>query len=84
MFGHAAGMRLSTITHTAYVTTVVLSMITGATMLMASAALDEERAAVANRYAFDKASFELDVEIFHMSDKAREYVITGNEEYLED
>ena len=77
-------MRLSTITNTAYVITVLLSMIGAITMLLASAALETEREAVARRHVFDAATSELDIDIFHLSDKAREYVITGNEEYLED
>lgn len=77
-------MRLSTITNVAYVTTVALSMIAGAAMLMASNSMRAERAAVQQRHVLDKATSGLDREIFYQSEKAREYVISGNSEYLED
>ncbi|KCZ46844.1 hypothetical protein HY3_06505 [Hyphomonas pacifica] len=80
----AGVMRLSTITNTAYVTTVALSMIAGVAMLMASNSMRTERAAVQQRYVLDKATSGLDHEIFYQSEKAREYVISGNPEYLED
>ena len=49
-------MRLATITNWAYGVTVALTLASGATMLIASNAQEEERIAVAQRYMLDRAT----------------------------
>ena len=74
-------MRLSTITNWAYGATVVLTVIAGTTMLLASNAQERERDAVAQRYRLDQATESLDVDILGLSDVARQYLNTGDEAY---
>jgi diguanylate cyclase (GGDEF)-like protein len=71
-------MRLITITNWAYGATVVLTLVSGTTMLLASSAQERERSAVAQRYQLDQATSGLDAEIFVMTERAREYVATGD------
>lgn len=71
-------MRLATITNWAYGTTVALTLASGATMLLASSAQDQERAAVSQRYTFDRATAQIDEDIFYLSDLSRKFVVGGN------
>ncbi|WP_417613140.1 diguanylate cyclase [Parasphingorhabdus sp.] len=75
-------MKLATITNWAYGTTVVLTVISGTTMLMASNALDQERAAEAQRYRLDKATHNLEHDAFALTGQARQYVITEDPTHL--
>ncbi|MDF2118291.1 diguanylate cyclase [Roseiarcaceae bacterium H3SJ34-1] len=76
-------MRLATITNWAYGATIVLTFASGATMLLASNVQERERAAVAQRERLDQASSKVAVEINALSNKAREYVITGDPGHIE-
>lgn len=76
-------MRLATITNWAYGATVVLTLASGATMLLASNVQKQERGAVAQRYKLDQASSKIANEVTALSLKAREYVITGDPLQLE-
>jgi diguanylate cyclase (GGDEF)-like protein len=71
-------MRLATITNWAYGATVVLALGSASTMLLATAAQDKERAAVEQRYLLDQAASDVRAEVMALSDRAREYVITGD------
>jgi diguanylate cyclase (GGDEF)-like protein len=71
-------MRLATITNWAYGATVVLALGSASTMLMATNAQDKERASVEQRYQLDQAASKAGSEVMTLSDKAREYVITGD------
>jgi diguanylate cyclase (GGDEF)-like protein len=71
-------MRLATITNWAYGVTVVLSLISGGTMLLASRAQDEERAAVAQRASLDRAAEKIVEEEGALSGLARQFVISGD------
>ncbi|MDR5837113.1 sensor domain-containing diguanylate cyclase [Caballeronia sp. LZ034LL] len=71
-------MRLSTITNWAYAVTVTLTLASGAAMLAASSSQETERAAVAQRYALDQATSNLDVEVNTLSALARQYVVSGH------
>ncbi len=75
-------MRLATITNWAYGATVALTAVSGTTMLLASNAQDRERAAVDQRYRLDQASSKLGSEIYGLTDRARQYVNTGDPTYL--
>ncbi len=74
-------MRLSTITNWAYGATVALTLVSGTTMLLASGAQEHERAAVAQRYDLDQATEKLDLEVYALTDHARQFVNTGDETY---
>ncbi|AMK17175.1 diguanylate cyclase [Sphingobium sp. MI1205] len=75
-------MRLSTITNWAYGATVALTIASGITMLLASQAQDDERAAVAQRYQLDHATSKLGADVFALTDHARQYLNTGDPTYL--
>lgn len=75
-------MRLATITNWAYGATVVLTIVSSTTMIFASNAQERERAAVEQRYELDQATSELGLEIYALSDRARQYVNTGDPTYL--
>ena len=75
-------MRLAAITNWAYGATLVLTLISGTTMLLASNAQDRERAVVEQRYQLDQATARLGSEIFALSDHARQYLNTGDPTYL--
>lgn len=75
-------MRLATITNWAYGATVGLTLISGTTMLLASRAQEQERAAVEQRYRFDQATGNLGTFVFTLTDQARQYVITGDPGHL--
>jgi diguanylate cyclase (GGDEF)-like protein len=70
-------VRLATITNWAYGATVVLALLSGGTMLLASQAQNEERAAVAQRYALDQASSKAAMLEASLSGRARQFVVTG-------
>lgn len=72
---------MATITNWAYGATVALTLISGSTMLLASNAQEEERAAVENRYRLDKASSALSREISALTDHARQYLNSGDPTY---
>jgi diguanylate cyclase (GGDEF)-like protein len=72
-------MRLATITNWAYGATVALALLSGGTMLLASSALDEERAAVAQRESLDRMTSAVELEESTLSRLARQYVITGKQ-----
>jgi diguanylate cyclase (GGDEF)-like protein len=71
-------MRLATITNWAYGVTVVLTLASGTTMLLASAAQEHERTAVAQRHKLDQATSAVGVQIYALTGQAREYVISGD------
>lgn len=77
-------MRLRTLTDWAYGTTVVLTLIGGGTMIMASVAQQQERAATQQRHHLDQATSHLEKEVYRMTDKARDYIVTGNPINLEE
>ncbi|MBO9498223.1 MAG: diguanylate cyclase [Novosphingobium sp.] len=74
-------MRLATITNWAYGTTVLLTLASGAAMLIASNAQQRERGAVEQRFALDAATEHVGDDIFELSDHARQYVNTGDPTY---
>jgi len=74
-------MRLATITNWAYGATVALTLLSGATMILASNAQDRERAAVEQRYRLDQATEQLDGEVFALTDRARQYLDTSDATY---
>ncbi|AHE53522.1 diguanylate cyclase [Sphingomonas sanxanigenens] len=76
-------MRLATIINLAYGATVLLTLASGTTMLLASNALDRERAAVAQREQLDRASADLGKDALVLSEHARQYIITGHAADLE-
>jgi diguanylate cyclase (GGDEF)-like protein len=69
-------MRLSTITNWAYGATVLLTLASGATMLMASGAEERERAAVEQRATFDQLTASLEEDVYRQTEQARGYAIT--------
>jgi len=71
-------MRLVTITNWAYGATVFLTAVSGATMLLASSAQERERIAVTERFTLDTATSNTDEDAAALSDKARQYVISGD------
>lgn len=75
-------MRLATITNWAYGATVALTLVSGTTMLLASNALEKERAAVEQRYQLDQASSKLGADIYALTEHARQYLNTGDPTYL--
>ncbi|HEX7857107.1 MAG TPA: diguanylate cyclase [Sphingobium sp.] len=74
-------MRLATITNWAYGVTVALTLASGMTMLLASSAQEREREAVAQRYRLDQATERLVSDIFGLTDRARQYLNTGDPIY---
>lgn len=75
-------MRLATITNWAYGATVLLTLTSGGTMIFASAAQEDERAAVAQRYALDRATSNVDEDVYSLTDQARQFVISGDPSHL--
>ncbi|WP_010188445.1 diguanylate cyclase [Sphingomonas sp. PAMC 26605] len=71
-------MRLATITNWAYGATVALTLFSGMTMLMASSAQEQERGAVGQRYALDRATATVEDDVVALSELARQYAISGN------
>ncbi|MBM7407570.1 diguanylate cyclase (GGDEF)-like protein [Sphingomonas sp. JUb134] len=56
---------------------MALALLSGGTMLLASQAQNEERAAVAQRYALDQASSKVAMLEASLSGRARQFVVTG-------
>jgi len=75
-------MRLATITNWAYGATVVLTLVSGTTMLLASNAQERERESVAQRYRLDQATSGLGDHIYALTGHARQYLNTGDPTYL--
>lgn len=75
-------MRLSTITNWAYGATVALTLLSGATMLMASGAEEKERGAVAQRAMFDQLTATLEEDVYRLGEQARGFVITGDPSHI--
>lgn len=71
-------MRLATITNWAYGVTVALTLASGTTMLLASAAQTRERDAVTQRYDLDQATSGVDEDVDSLSSLARQYAISGS------
>jgi hypothetical protein len=71
-------MRLAAITNWAYGVTVALTLASGATMLMASSAQEQERAAVAQRDQLDAATAHIDEDVFALSEFTRQFVVGGD------
>ena len=69
-------MRLSTITNWAYGATVLLTLASGTTMLLASGAEEQERAAVAQRASFDQLTATLEEDVYRLTEQARGFAIT--------
>src|SRR6187402_3238082 len=74
-------MRLATITNWAYGATLVLTLASGTTMILASNAQNRERAAVEMRYRFDRVTENLEEDVFALSDHARQYLNTADPAY---
>ena len=74
-------MRLATITNWAYGATVLLTIASGTGMILASNAQDRERLAVEQRYRLDNATAKLDAEISALTDRARQFLNTGDPTY---
>lgn len=70
-------MKLATITNWAYGSTLALTLISGVTMLFASEAQEQQRHAVAERYALDKATSRIADDVLQLTEHARQYVNTG-------
>lgn len=77
----SGAMRLATITNWAYGATVVLTLASGTTMLLASNAQVQERAAVEQRFRLDKLASSFESDIFLSTDHARQFVNTGDPTY---
>ena len=75
-------MRLSTITNWAYGATLLLTLASGTTMLMASGAEKNEREAVAQRARFDQLTSALLEDSYRQTDQARSFSITGDPTHL--
>ena len=75
-------MRIATITNWAYGITVALTLASGAAMLVASQAEEQERAAVGQRERLDSLTENVDEDAFRLSDQARLYAIDGNPSHL--
>jgi diguanylate cyclase (GGDEF)-like protein len=71
-------MRLATITNWAYGVTVVLTLASGTTMLLASTAQRHERAAVTLRYDLDQATSDVDEDVEQLGSLARQFAVDGN------
>jgi len=75
-------MRIATITNWAYGATVLLTVLSGTTMLLASGAEDRERAAVEQRAAFDTLTSNVRDDAFRLTEQARDYAVGGNPAHL--
>jgi diguanylate cyclase (GGDEF)-like protein len=75
-------MRLSTITNWAYGATVLLTLASGTTMLMASGAEKVERAAVERRAVFDQLTSTLLEDSYRQTEQARAFSITADPTHI--
>lgn len=71
-------MRLATITNWAYGATVVLTLASATTMILANDAHEAERLAIAQRYRLDQATARVGEEVYALTGHARRHVITGD------
>ena len=71
-------MRLSTITNWAYGGTLLLTLASGTTMLMASSAEQAERQAVEQRATFDQATEAVAQDAYRQTEQARAFAITAD------
>lgn len=71
-------MRLATLTNWAYGGTLLLTLASGTTMLLASGAEQDERQAVAQRATFNKATEALVQDVYRETEQARAFAITGD------
>ena len=74
-------MKLATITNWAYGGTLALTLVSGTTMILASNAGEHERNAIEQRYQLDQATEHLDEDVFALTDRARQYLDTGDPTY---
>ncbi|RZF64652.1 diguanylate cyclase [Sphingomonas populi] len=72
-------MRLATITNWAYGITVLLTLASGSTMLLASSAQDRERVAMSQRANLDQATSTIDEDVAQLSSLARQFAISGSQ-----
>lgn len=82
MSAYPTSVRLATITNWAYGATVTLTLVSGATMFLASSAHSDERAAVEQRYTLDQATATLIDETNRLTGQARQFVITGDPSHI--
>ena len=75
-------MRIATITNWAYGVSVVLTLVSGSTMLLASRAEDRERSAVEQRSLFDQLTESLEEDTYRLTEQARLFAINGNMSHL--
>lgn len=75
-------MRIATITNWAYGATVLLMIVSGTTMLMASHAEEGERAAVQQRTRFDHLTQALIEDTYRLTEQARLFTISGDPSHL--
>ncbi len=75
-------MRIATITNWAYGATVVLTLISGTTMLLASSAEQKERAAVEQRARFDQMTSTLEEDTYRLTEQARLYTVNRNPSHV--
>lgn len=75
-------MRIATITNWAYGATVLLTMVSGTTLILASGAEERERAAVAQRATFHQATARLEEDLYRLTEQARLYSISGDPVHL--
>jgi len=72
-------MRLATITNWAYGITVLLTLASGSTMLLASSAQENERVAMLQRADLDQATSMIDEDVAQLSSLARQFAISGSQ-----
>ncbi|SDA35536.1 diguanylate cyclase [Sphingomonas sp. NFR15] len=72
-------MRLATITNWAYGITVLLTLASGSTMLLASSAQERERVAMVQRADLDQATSTIDEDVAQLSSLARQFAISGSQ-----
>ena len=72
-------MRLATITNWAYGITVLLTLASGSTMLLASSAQENERVAMLQRADLDQATSMIDEDVAQLSGLARQFAISGSQ-----
>jgi diguanylate cyclase (GGDEF)-like protein len=75
-------MRIATITNWAYGATLLLTVVSGTTMLLASGAEERERTAVEERSRFDALTSTIEEDAFRLTEQARDFAITGDPAHL--
>ena len=81
-YGDFGIMRIATITNWAYGATVLLTMISGTTLLLASGGEERERAAVAQRFTLDQATARLEEDLYRLTEQARTFSVSGDPVHL--